>query len=107
VILWTAATLAIATYQFWTTNWVARFGDTATWCFEAGHALQPGKIERIPPRAHCSDGFAPADGISWLALGGWSLFNGFVVSFPIVGIGEAVQRMRRPYDPDFLLHSDT
>ena len=91
-------------YQFWTTNWVARFGDAAPWCAEAGHALAPGTIDRIPPRVRCRDGFALADGISWLALGGWSLFYGFALSFPIMGVAWAARRMPPFYRPDFDTH---
>jgi hypothetical protein len=104
LIVWAAATLAIATYQFWTTNWPARYADTATWCSDTGHEFAPGHVQRIPPGVQCADGFASADGISWLALGGWSLFYGFVVSFPIMGLAWAARRLRPPYRPDLLGH---
>ena len=97
-----AATLAIATYQFWTTNWSARYADTATWCSDTRHDFAPGDIQRIPPGVQCADGFAPADGISWLALGGWSLFYGFAASFPIMGLAWLARRTPPPYLPDFL-----
>jgi hypothetical protein len=89
-----AATLAIATYQFWTTNWSARFGDVQTYCFDHGHGGGP--IQRVPPGVHCHDGkadvFVPADGISWLALVGWSTYWGFIVAFPLMGLAWVVRR---------------
>jgi hypothetical protein len=86
VIVFAAATLAIATYQFWTTNWPSRYGETATWCSDNHDAHAPGRVERIPPGVHCENGFIPADGLSWVALGGWSLFYGFALSFPVMAV---------------------
>jgi hypothetical protein len=92
LVVFAAATLVIGTYQFWTTNWVARFGDTATYCDDAGHALQPGASKRIPPGVECAGGFVDADGISWLALGGWSLFYGFAAAFPVMGLAWLIRQ---------------
>jgi hypothetical protein len=90
-------TLTIATYEFWTSNWAARYGDVSDRCFYA--ALAPGAgVQRVPPGVRCSDPgsgeevFVPADGICWLALGGWSLFYGFVASFPLMALGWAARR---------------
>jgi hypothetical protein len=95
LVVFGAATLTIATYQFWTTNWPARFGDVQTQCFNRGHG-GGGTIQRVPPGLHCNDGdgtvFVPADGIAWLALAGWSTYYGFVIAFPVMGLAWAVRR---------------
>ena len=100
LILFAAGTLAVATYQFWTTNWVVRFGDVASYCFDAGYAPAERGIQRVPPGAYCSEPaiplrdevFVPADGISWLALGGSSAFYGFAASFPLMGFAWVARR---------------
>jgi hypothetical protein len=82
-------TLVVSTYQFWTTNWPARFGDVQSHCFDRGHD-GGGPIQRIPPGLHCYDDgvqvFVAADVISWLALAGWSTYLGFIATFPVMGI---------------------
>jgi transposase InsO family protein len=90
-------TLTIATYEFWTSNWAARYGDVSDRCFYA--ALAPGAgVQRVPPGVRCIDPgdgeevFVPADAICWLALGGWSLVYGFAASFPVMAIGWAARR---------------
>jgi hypothetical protein len=94
-----AVTLAIGTYQFWTANWPARFGDTATRCSEEGFALHPAVVQRIPPGLQCHDSnaraFVPADGLAWVALVGWSLFYGFIATFPVMGLAWVISRRPR------------
>jgi hypothetical protein len=86
----------VGTYQFWTSNWAARFGDVPTRCVDTGHAFRPpGRVQRIPPGVRCYDDVAlvhsktvpkktvlvPPDAICWLALLGWSLYYSFAMSF--------------------------
>ena len=96
LIVLAMTTFAVATLQFWTTNWVARYGDTSTRCSDTGHQHAPGRIQRIPPGMYCEDAgrevFLPADAISWLALAGWSTFCGFFASFPVMGLAWAGRR---------------
>jgi hypothetical protein len=122
LVVLAATTLTIATYQFWTTNWVVRFGDVATYCSDAGYApARDLSIQRLPPGVRCSEWvwrrgeeyaragdevFVPADGISWLALGGFSLFYGFAASFPIMGLAWLARRLPLPHRPDFGLRGN-
>jgi hypothetical protein len=103
LVAFAAATLAIATYQFWTTNWVARFGQAEDRCFDSGHFASRANIQRVPPGVRCFDRgnevFVAADGISWLALAGWSVFYGFVASFPLMGLAWAVRQRPLPGSP--------
>jgi hypothetical protein len=97
LVLFAAATLVVATYEFWTSNWAARTGDVPTRCVNTGHNFGPrSSIQRVPPGVRCSDPagqvFVPADAICWLALAGWSVFYGFVVSFPLMGLTWVVRR---------------
>jgi hypothetical protein len=100
LVLFAGVTLAIATYQYWTTNWPARFGDVGSQCTNEGLALRGGSVERVPPGLNCYDRgnevFVPADGLAWLALGGWSLFYGFVATFPAMGIAWLISNRPRP-----------
>jgi len=94
-------TLTVAVYQYWTTNWPARFGDVASHCTNKGLDFRAGPIRRIPPGLTCHDGgkevFVAADGLSWVALAGWSLFYGFVFTFPVTGAAWLISR--RPLTP--------
>jgi hypothetical protein len=106
LVVLASTTLVVGTYQFWTTNWTARFGDVATRCADTGHALLPGRVQRIPPGVRCYDEVALVhgrtvprkavlvrpDAICWLALGGSSLLYAFVISFPLMGLGWLLQR---------------
>jgi len=106
LVVLAASTLVVGTYQFWSTNWAVRFGDPQTQCFDKGHLGPPGGIQRIPPGVHCRDDtavahsgtvpmktvFVPADGISWLALGGLSLYYAIALSFPLMGLAWVVRR---------------
>jgi hypothetical protein len=103
LVVFAAATLAIATYQFWTTNWAARFGEAGDACFNADQFASRATIQRVPPGVRCfdrgSDVFVAADGISWLALGGWSVLYGFVASFPLMGLAWTVRQRPLPGSP--------
>lgn len=85
-----AATLTIGTYQFWTTNWAARYADTRTRCTDYDHDFRAGTIRRLPPEVVCTDRgkevAVPADGISWFALAAWSSVFGFAAAFPLMGV---------------------
>jgi hypothetical protein len=103
LVVFAAATLAIATYQFWTANWAARFGQAEARCFDTQHFASRANIQRVPPGVACFDRgnevFVAADGISWLALAGWSVFYGFVASFPLMGLAWAVRQRPLPGSP--------
>jgi hypothetical protein len=103
LVVFTAATLAVTTYHFWTSNWAARFGGVPSRCSDAGHLTTRAKVQRIPPGVLCPDEgreiFVAADGISWLALAGWWVFLGFAASFPLMGVGWLVRRPIAPVPP--------
>jgi hypothetical protein len=98
--LFAGVMLVVSTYQYWTTNWPARYGDVYSHCvFERGQD-GGGSIQRVPPGLHCrGDGgevFVAADAISWLALAGWSTYFSFIATFPVMGIGWLFTRRRTP-----------
>jgi hypothetical protein len=102
LVLFAAVTLAVATYQFWTTNWPARFGEVRSYCTDQSLDFRGGPVQRVPPGVTCYDRgqeeFVPADSLSWVALGGWSLFYGFVLTFPVMGFAWLIT-WRRPLTP--------
>ena len=55
-----------------------------------GHRLRV--VRALVRDASKERGFAPADGISWIALGGWSLFYAFAASFPIMALAWLARR---------------
>jgi hypothetical protein len=98
--LFAAATLAIGTYEFWTSNWAARTGSPAGRCADARQETGPGaRIQRVPPGVWCpganGEVFVEADAICWLALAGWSVFWSLMTSFPLMGLGWASRRWAR------------
>jgi hypothetical protein len=100
VVVFAAATLAIGTYEFWTSNWAARTASATDRCIDTGHDFGPRtRIQRMPPGVICDERghevFVPADGICWLALAGWSVFWSLLASYPIMGLGWALRRRPR------------
>ena len=106
LVVLAATTLAVGTYQFWTSNWAARFGDVQTQCLNTGHAGLPGSVQRVPPGVHCYEDialagpktvprkvdFVPADAISWLALLGFSAYYACALTFTLMGAGWLLRR---------------
>jgi hypothetical protein len=97
VVVFAAATLAIGTYEFWTSNWAARTASATDRCVATGHEFGPRtRIQRMPPGVICdergNETFVPADGICWLALAGWSIFWALLASYPIIGLGWALRQ---------------
>jgi hypothetical protein len=107
LVILAVATLAVGTYLFWTSNWAARFADVPSRCIDTGHHFGPRDgVQRIPPGVRCFNRIAQtrsgpmpteevwvqADAVSWLALAGWSVVCGFVMSFPLMGLAWPVRR---------------